>query len=207
MSWVNDWVSVSFGRQQAPVLVIPKVASLGADAVALMQGVLTNQRGQAVVVSWFGLPTNLGNRATVKLPMSLLEVVDFSGLSARLHNAGRPSELLAPLERMRQAWRTAAEEEMARLREERRVAVRPRLQEAERRVRKWANQRKEKIEKLRVQLSSRSQIGFVERDRSRLADEETRVIQREHERVEWVKQTLATDERAHVRLVLVLAAR
>ncbi|GEL68669.1 DEAD/DEAH box helicase [Myxococcus virescens] len=208
VEWAADRVSLSFGRLEAPLLVIPSIRErLGVDAVALVEGTLTNRRAQPALTRWLGLCTALGKVPAVPQILALDEVLELAGLRGKVANPGVPTQLLSALEAARPLWRETAEAEMRRLRSERMNAMRDEVHEAEARSSRWASSRLEAIEEARQRLGAHGDSGLARRRRERLDREEAQVMERKKERHTWIQQTLATDDRAHVKLIAVLVAR
>jgi hypothetical protein len=208
LEWVCDRVLVGFGRDQAPVLVLPHIADrfAGADAVALMQGSLSNRRGQAVVVEWFGLPTKLGRQAKVGDAMDLDTVLDKAGLQGPTPNHGKPSKLAERLEKARAAWRDAALAHMQQRRGERMERLKPELVESQKRLKAWEGQILERLEGRKTDLMQGRAGPLRDRHLRRLEDEAEHVRRLHNERVAWLRDTMATDERPYLKLAAILAA-
>ncbi|NOJ81435.1 DEAD/DEAH box helicase [Myxococcus xanthus] len=208
VEWAADRVSLSFGRLEAPVLVIPSLQErLEVDAVALVEGTLTNRRAQPAVTRWMGLGTKLGKQLEVARIIGLEEVLELAGLRGKVANPGLSAQLLTSLEAARPLWRETTEAEMRRLRSERMASIKGEVRQAEERSSKWAQSRLDAIEEARQRLGAQGTSGLARRRRERLDREEAQVLERKKERHTWIQQTLSTDERAHVKLIAVLVAR
>jgi superfamily II DNA/RNA helicase len=213
LEWINDRVLVGFGRDQAPVIVLPQIAERfdGTDAVALMQGTLSNKRGQAVVCEWFGLPTKIGRQpgAPVKVftAVELETVIDKVGLRGSTPNQAKASMLLNALSKARSAWLEASIEHMKLRRTERKNRIKPELNATQQRLKTWERQVLERLEKRKNELMENRPGPLRDRWQMRLKEEEERVSRLRRDRSKWLEETLATDERPYLKLVAVLAAR
>ena len=103
VEWLVDKVLVSFGRNEAPVLVA------GVDApVFCVQGVYSNGRGQPQLVEWLAITETLGTQVVV----DLFEVAARAGIGPTMPNPGAPIDL-APLQARLDAVLTTARAELA----------------------------------------------------------------------------------------------
>ena len=54
VQWINDKVTASFRRQQAPVLILPEVV-LRDEMIFLLSGLIPNRKGHPLIHQWFGV--------------------------------------------------------------------------------------------------------------------------------------------------------
>ncbi len=171
LEWINDRVLVGFGRNQAPVLVLPGIAErfAGADALALMQGTLSNKRGQAVVCQWFGLPTKVSQSGTSIKVLNAVEletVLDKAGLRGSTPNQAKASVLLSALVKARSAWLQASLAHMQQRRSERMNRIKPELEATQQRLKAWEQQVLEGLEARKIELMASRPGPFRDHRRS-----------------------------------------
>jgi hypothetical protein len=195
LEWIDDRVLTQYARHEAPVLRLRQGLSAG-EVVFLMDGVLSNQVSQPVLVRWFGVSFAPGAAVRVR-PFDAL--VPEAGLRDALVNDGRPvpAEALQGLRARAVAW---AEQAMLEGREQRARELRPKLKAETRRIEAW---KRERLRQLELDLGEGSAAA---RKQSRIERERDEVLSQVEERKRWIEQRLTTSALPYIRLAAVLIA-
>jgi ERCC4-related helicase len=130
LDWVTDKVLVRVGRNHAPVLVADV-----AEPTFLVQGVYSNKRGQATIVEWMAVD-RLPRHPHVR-PMG--DVLAATGVHPGMSNPGHSVDL-DPLQSLVPIAVGAARDYLRSVREERGQAMRERVKDHTRRLRRWQKQ-------------------------------------------------------------------
>jgi hypothetical protein len=198
--WLDDRVLARLSRHEAPVLVLPGHLAAG-EAIVLLQGIVSNRRGQPVIVDWFGVRFERGElTGTEPLSAILARVPLRSGVANpdTALAAARLEELQALLE---PAVR-AAVEHMKDQRLQRAGTVGEPLREGVRRLTRWKQRSLEFLEERRKQLGEPT--GAARIRLKRLEAEERRVRELYDERSSWIDDGVKTVEDPYVRVAAVL---
>jgi superfamily II DNA or RNA helicase len=201
--WLDDTLVAAFDRHEAPVIQLKK--GIGREeTVFLLQGQLTNERGQPVIVEWFGVSCK-GDAATSIRPLGPLLIE--TGLDQPQANPGRP--LAEAAERhLRSLLRTAVERgrlHMDGVRKERAASLSAPLSENLRRLGAWETRRIEQIQGQRLAYSSQGK-AIPAPTRKRLEQEEHEVQAFKKKRHEWLQEGVRTNPIPYLRVVAVLVS-
>jgi ERCC4-related helicase len=201
--WLDDTLVATFDRHEAPVLQLGK--GIGADeTVFLLQGQLTNRRGQPVIVEWFGVACD-GDVPRRIRPLATL--LTDTGLDRPTANPGRPLRD-AERQHLRALLPAAIDRARAHMREvqlRRAQQLAAPLQDSLRRLQAWHDQRLAQIAAQRA--------GYVQQGRAVPAPTQKRLQQEEHEvqavrkeRHQWLDDGVQTNPDPYLRVVAVLVA-
>lgn len=198
--WIFDRLMACMPRHSAPVLCVaqsPKHKFKAGDSLFVGQGVMSNQRGQPMIVKWMAVHCRKGK---------VLSTSDFGpwiqalGLDKELSNPRQKLEI-GGLEDMRQAVVDALKEHMQSARSERAAELKPLLKEQLKKIKRWAQV---KEGELNEKLAQKQKEGPV---RQRLLSELERVKNTRAERSDWIKQSLATSDEPYLRIAAVIVAK
>ena len=192
--WLNDKVTTSFRRHEAPVVILPE---LDRDAIFLLSGVIPNRKSHPLVQEWFGVRFREGALLGVA---PLKEVLAETGLGHRsIPNLGQEPDLV----RLERLLPDAVDEG-------RRWMV-TRRNEFENRINVKLNEELKELERLRGRQLQQLELRFahVESETGVLASrrdqEERGVKQLFDEYLEWVEDTMTTESTPYLQVVAVLA--
>jgi hypothetical protein len=194
LEWVDDRVIAHFGMHDAPVLRVPQ--GLAAKEVAVvLQGVLSNQDSQPVIVAWLAA-CFAGNKLLRVEPFA--DLAKRTGLAKRLTNDGSAIDI-ARLEALRVPAVAAARQHMAELRKKRADALLPKLVEQRRAIEAFRDRRLAQL--------NRKEQAVIESGRKLRSDEAQR-LERARKEIDalvesrniWLTRRVETDERAYVRI-------
>jgi hypothetical protein len=189
--WLNDRVLGLFVRHEAPVLQVAR--GLQADeSVFVLQGVLSNQRSQPVVVDWFGVVVR-GQSSRV---VPFADLARETGLTAPISNASG-SENLDALSALLPAAVERARLHMRELRNVHGAGLKSLLADEEARIERWARESLARLEK------SSSAV----RDARRLEQERQNIEATVADRRRLIEQGLHTVDQPYVRLAAVLTPK
>lgn len=199
--WLDDALVATFERHEAPVLQMQK--GVGRDeTVFLLQGQLTNQRGQPLVVEWFGVSCQ-GDAARAIRPLARL-IAD-TGLDHPQANPGRPLGDAAR-DHLRGLLPVAIERargHMEAVRKERAAALAPGLRQNLARLGEWHQRRQEQIAAERLAYERQGKVVPAP-TRKRLEQEERYVDEIKKERHQWLTEGVTTNANPYLRVAAVL---
>jgi len=198
LEWLDDRVIAHFAMHEAPVLrVVQGLATK--EGAFLMQGVLSNQDSQPVVVAWMAVRF-AGNKLLAVEPFA--DLAKRTGLSKRMTNDGTAIDLTR-LEALRAPAVGAVRAHMAQLRKQRAEILLPRLVEQRHAIEAFRDRRLAQLQ--------RKEHAVIETGRKLRSDEAQR-LERSRKDVEdlvvernlWLTRRVETDERAYVRIAAVI---
>ena len=190
MQWLLDRLLVQFGRHEAPVIVAPALDP--SDTIVLFQGVISNRRSQPVITQWFGLMRQDGYDWS---PLALDEVLGFTDFTAGIANPGTPSTKMDEIRAALPHAVKAAGKYMANERSTRADEYRKRLQEDLRKLRRWAE-----ATRSRINHQLENAVGVR---RARLQYELDEVDKLQRQRATWLNETFSTDPTPYLRVAVV----
>jgi hypothetical protein len=198
LEWLDDRVIAHFAMHEAPVLRVGQ--GLAANELAfLIQGVLSNQDSQPVIVAWLAVRF-AGNKLVEIEPFA--ELAKRTALAKRMTNDGSAIEV-ARLEGLRAPAVAAARGHLAQLRKQRAERLLPRLLEQRKAIEAFRDRRLAQLQ--------RKEQAVVEGGRKLRSDEAQRLERARkdvealvEERNRWLTRRVETDERAYVRIAAVV---
>ena len=195
--WLNDRVLSCFLRHEAPVLRLRQGLGPG-EVVVICQGVISNQRSQPLIVSWFGVrfPGDPAGGSTIS---SWDELVEACGLGREVPN---------PCDLDPQAFQgyvepavAAAREHLGDLRGDRNQELASRVRSELRKLNAW---------KAKALAAVAEEVKAIEAKRKLRSHEQKRFEDRRHEiedqvkkRNEWIDKGLRTVPTPYVRVAAV----
>jgi len=195
INWINDKVVAAFGRNQAPVITLKTGLQLG-EAVFVMSGLIPNRRGHPLVHRWFGVHFENGSAASI---VDFEEVVEKTGLKKERHP--NQSEQL-DFEKLKKLLPMAVGSAIQ--------WMKLRRKEFEEQINEKLNVHYEELKRLKgkkyVQLEIRfSQSGAPGQISVDRKERERREIDRLFkEYLDWIQETMTTEDYPYVRVVAVL---
>ena len=201
--WLDDTLVATFDRHEAPVLQMQR--GIGRDeTVFLVQGQLTNERGQPLVVEWFGVSCQ-GDAPRGIRPLG--QLIADTGLDRPQANPGRALATAARdhLRAMLPAAIDHARRHMDAVRQQRAIDLAPRLRENLGRLGAWHKRRIEQINGERVEHERQGRT-LPAPTRRRLEQEKQYVQRIKNERHEWLTQGVTTNPNAYLRIAAVLVS-
>ncbi len=198
MDWVNDKALAYFGRHEAPVVILENTLDAG-EVVFLMTGLIPNQKGHPLIQRWFGVVFSNGQFKHIE---DLEALIKRTGLGVRqIPNRGIP----ANFENLKKSLPSAVDKA--------RQWMSARRKEFEDQINEKLNQHLTDLERLKkgklVQLELRfSDIRQPEKLAEALKEKEKREIDKIFdEYMDWVEQTMTTEDQAYIRVVAALTGR
>ncbi|MBK8979643.1 MAG: DEAD/DEAH box helicase [Planctomycetes bacterium] len=191
--WLDDRVLAAFGRHEAPVVRLPRGLA-GGERVVVVQGLLSNHRGQPVLVDTVGIPFRGGEAGA---PEPLAELVARTGLAGELANPGRATvpddlpTLLAPAV-------AAMREHLDAQRRARAAEIGGPLREGMRRLKAWRDGRLASVEQKLFADDKATPAKRLLLDRKAVAE------QLYLEREAWINDGMRTVGMPYIRILAVL---
>lgn len=199
--WMADRVlSSAFGRHSAPVLRIAKGLDT-AEAVFIFQGVVSNKRGQPVIVEWFGIPFQTDAPGD---PMPAADLIRDAELGRGPSNPSGefPDSSLAKLLSFREPAIKAAREYVLSQRNQRAAEIGAPLRESLRKLRRWLD---DSMSQLSLDLGDDSpQAGLAAIRQRRLENRKAEIQALYDERHQWINDGVKTVDTPYLRIAAVL---
>ena len=194
VEWLSDRAMTTFGRHQAPVLILPQ--GIGPqEAVFVIAGVIPNRRGQPVINRWLSVVFHQGQFQRVE---------DFEQTLARTHlgkrpipNPGQPVD-----EALLELRGVAVDQATQALLAERQAFMKrlePELEQQRQRLEALRGRHYEQLE-LRFGDDSRPQ-SFVQARKDR---EKSRIERIFDDQRRWVEETMTTEPAPYIKIIAVL---
>lgn len=198
--WLDDALVAAFDRHEAPVLQLPH--GLAADeTVFVVQGQLTNERGQPIVVEWFGVGC-LGDQPRRIRP--LRQLLADTQLDQAPANPGRVlgDAARAHLEKLLPAAIEHARKHMEQVRQQRAAALSPHLTRNLNQLGEWHRRRRDQIagERRGYEVQGRTLPAPTKK---RLEQEEQFLETIRSERQRWLQEGVRTNPNPHLRVAAV----
>lgn len=195
LQWLNDRVQASFGRHEAPVLVLPTLQE--GEIVYLLTGIIPNRKGQPLIQKWFGVTLVKGGALQGIQPLE--RILERTGLDRKtFSNPGdiKVSELakkrLPDVIHKAQEW-------MKEVRSSFENELNPLLSEHLQRLEALKGRHKRQIQ---LKLDDQN---IAETLKKRRKDEQEREVENLFaEYMEWIEETLSTEEQAYIKVGAVL---
>ncbi len=198
VEWINDKALAYFGRHEAPVITLENILDSG-EVVFLMTGLIPNQKGHPLIQRWFGVVFHNG---AFRLIEELDELIKRTGLGDRqIPNRG----LAANFETLKKSLPSAVDKA--------RQWMSARRKEFEDQINEKLNQHLADLDRLKkrklIQLEKRfSDVRQPEKLAQAIKEKEKREIDKIFdEYMDWVEQTMTTEDQAYIRVVAALTGR
>jgi len=198
VEWVSDKVLAAFGRHQAPVLVLPDRLQED-ETVFVISGVVPNRKSHPLVHRWFGVSFRNGSYQGIEDFNALLERTRLA--SSTVPNTGASFDG----DRLQGSLPEAIEEGH--------TWMRDRRDAFEEQINQKLNRELEELERLKTRQYQQLELEFdTEGELTALAqgrkDKQRRDIDRIFdEYLEWVEDTMTTEDTPYLQVVAVLTSR
>ena len=199
--WLNDRVLQSFQRHEAPIIRVKRGIPSDEQWV-VMEGIVSNQRSQPVLVEWLAVVVKGEHPERV---VEIRDVMDTTGLREQLSNPGRaPSEAeLSALRSVLPGVIQKAREHMQERRATRAHEIADPLKKGHRKLIRWRQGRVAQLDAREQEIQAKGRT--IRRDEQRRMDDERNEIERIfEERKIWIEQSMRTVSEAYMRVAAVL---
>lgn len=199
--WLDDTLVAAFNRHEAPVIQLKKGLARD-ETVFLMQGQLTNERGQAVIVEWFGVSCR-GDAARSVRPLG--QLLADTGLDRPVANPAHDlsDETTRHLRSLLPAVVARSKQQMNEVRNSRAASLSAPLAQNLAQLKAWETRRIEQIQAQRSAYTSQGK-AIPTPTKKRLEQEEAEVQAIRKERHEWLQEGVRTNPVPYLRVVAVL---
>lgn len=188
LTWVNDKAGLLYGRGEAPVIGVQKLA-LG-DSIYVVAGSIPNRKSTPLVDDWFGLLYHNGAFSRV---LTMDEVRTLSGIAKPVPNTGAIGETeLTKAASLRADAVSRAKQHMHEAYLSYQARVNPQLDEEV-----------DKLAELEKKHHEYNQLTFFEQKR-KLEEKERSVDALFEHFTEWVRDTLEIQDNPYIRIVTVM---
>lgn len=197
VEWVNDKVVAAFGRHQAPVLTLDGGLAPG-EVVFVISGLIPNRKGHPLVHRWFAVPFRDGHLQEVE-PFEAL--VQRTGLGRHPFPNRGDSVDVDSLKALLPAAVEAAHRWMRDRRQEFEAHINEKLNEQYRALERL---REKQYVQLELRFENTRQLASVAQGRKERERREIDQIFDEY--LEWVEETMTTEEHPYLQVVAAVRA-
>ena len=195
VNWINDKVVAAFGRNQAPVITLNGGLQDG-EATFIMSGLIPNRKGHPLVHRWFGVHFENGKSGSI---VDFEEVLKKTGINQRQYpnqntdqNSGKLKQSLPVAVENALQWMKLRRKEF-----EEQINDKLNVQ-----YRELERLKGKKYLQLEIRFSQNGAPGQISVDRK---ERERREIDRLFkEYLDWIQETMTTEDNPYVRVVAVL---
>lgn len=194
MEWINDKVQTSFRRHEAPVLGLPNLEA--EEIIYLLTGIIPNRKGQPLIQRWFGIVTKKGSLESIE---PLENILERTGIARQ--GFSDPGDLMVSelAENLLPRVVHRAQSHMKKVRKEFENQINPKLDEQLKRLESLKARHKQEIKKHLWGLN------IAETLKTRRKDEREREVESLFEEyMEWIEDTMSTEEQAYIKVGAVL---
>lgn len=197
VGWINDKVTGSFGRHEAPVLALPQGLQSG-EVVFLMVGVIPNRKSHPLIQSWFGVSFQPGMEPQVE---ELPELLARTGLGkGQIPNPGLP----LPVDALSKHLLPAIEEAKRKLSELRSAFNQENAPKLQSQLEALAGLRRRKLAQLSLDFSQQNLKAETLAERKAQQERSVHALFDEYQ--DWIRDTMTTEDHPHVQIMAVLLA-
>jgi superfamily II DNA or RNA helicase len=196
MQWLNDTLQTTFGRHQAPVILLPPGRLAADETIFLTAGVIPNRKGHPLIHRWFGLQFK-GSKAG-DIHEDVKELIQLLGLrSGIIPNPMHPLDT-DPLSKLLPKVIEEATEWLSMHREEFNKVMEPKLSAQLAELDRLRTRRLKQLEFDFGDLSSASRIAVSKKEAARRRVEDLFTGYQE-----WIRETMTTKDSPYIRVVAV----
>ena len=194
VEWLNDRVQAGFNRHEAPVLTLPTLKT--GELIYLLTGIIPNRKGQPLIQKWFGVSVMKGSFRDIE---PLETIFERTGLDeGTFSNPGdvkvsqQAQELLPKVVHRAESW-------MKDVRKSFEDRLNPQL-----------NEHLKKLESLKKRHMREIQLHFDDLNvaeplkQRRKGEREREVESLFSEYMDWIEETMSTEEQAYIKVAAVL---
>jgi len=201
MEWLSDRVLAKFGRHDAPVIIIDKLAQN--EYVYLFQGIMSNMKSQPLLVEWFGVVYKDNNKSDV---MFLKETLEYVGFNREVTNPMSECQITSMIESNLGEAVNEASEWMIELNKERGQALQQRMKVDEIRFRNWHSKSLAELE--RMEEAEVNKNGTVRKHIREIIEHRKSDIEKlQKNRKKWLEETMKAVKAPYLKLACVFSGR
>jgi len=201
MEWLSDRVLAKFGRHDAPVIIIDKLAQN--EYVYLFQGIMSNMKSQPLLVEWFGVVYKDNNKSDV---MFLKETLEYVGFNREVTNPMSECQITSMIESNLGEAVNEASEWMIELNKERGQALQQRMKVDEIRFRNWHSKSLAELE--RMEEAEVNKNGTVRKHiREIIEHRKSDIDKLQNNRQQWLEETMKAVKAPYLKLACVFSGR
>jgi hypothetical protein len=194
VEWLNDRVQAGFSRHEAPVLTLPNLKNK--EIIYLLTGIIPNRKGQPLIQKWFGVSVVDSSFKDIE---PLAAVLQRTGLgAAAFSNPGnmkvnrQAQDLLPNVIHKAQTW-------MKNERKSFEDWLNPQLNEQLKRLEALKDRHLREIQRRFSELNVAESIK-----KRRKGEKEREVEGLFAEYMDWIEETMSTEEQAYIKVGAVL---
>ena len=197
VQWINDKVTTSFGRHEAPVIVLQDHLE-PYEVVFIISGLIPNRKGQPVIHRWFGVVFKDGTFQRIEQIDSLFRRTGLN--EEQIPNPGRIIDV-QPLQALLPLVVEQAKQYMTKERKAFDDRIDPKL-----------NLHLQKLERLQEKKETQLELDFKDSrytealKQSRIAEEKRSIKATFDEYIKWIEDTMYTEDNPYIQVIAVLKA-
>jgi ERCC4-related helicase len=194
MQWLSDRVQTSFGRHEAPVLTVPTLQD--GEIIYLLTGIIPNRKGQPLIQKWFGVTVVQGALQDIQ---PLETILERTGLGERIFSNPGDLKISEQAEKRLPDVVHKAQDWMKKVRTSFENELNPQL-----------NEHLQRLEALKGRHKREIQLYFDEQNiaetlKKKRKEEQNREVESLFaEYMEWIEETLSTEDQAYIKVGAVL---
>lgn len=200
-SYLTERVIVKYDRNEAPIIQIPTLEN--GRVIFFMQGVMFNKRAQPVISQWFGVEVSSGQSESKVYRFNELE--NTLNISSELYNPGEIEFDFSILEHKKYEAINVSKQFLNKLRDERKNLFIKDITNDLRKLRSWRDKKLDLLAKEEQEKASRGTIP--KHIAAKLENERKTVKDLYQQREDWIRNTMATDNRPYLRIAAVFIGK
>lgn len=195
VQWVNDKVVASFRRQQAPVIVLEENLNKG-EAIFVMSGLIPNRKGHPLIRQWFG--ASFANGAFREI-LPFEKVLETTQLGSKDYPNRKQTDDTSKLKALLPDAVKQARKWMSDRRREFEDQINPKL-----------NTHLKALENLKSKQQQQVEMRFGDISETAVSSKQRREREMRSidslfsEYMDWIEDTMTTEDRAYVQVIAVL---
>jgi ERCC4-related helicase len=194
MQWLSDRLQTSFGRHEAPVLTVPTL--LEGEIIYLLTGIIPNRKGQSLIQKWFGVTVVQGKLQDIQ---PLETILERTGLGERTFSNPGDLKISKQAEKLLPDVVHKAQDWMKKVRTSFENELNPQLSDHLQRLEALKGRHKREIQ------AYYDEQKVAETVKKRRKDEKNREVESLFaEYMQWIEDTLSTEEQAYIKVGAVL---
>lgn len=200
-TYLTERIIVKYDRNEAPIIQLPTLDE--GRVIFFMQGVMFNKRAQPVISQWFGVEV-LSKQGESKV-YRFNELEETLNISSELYNPGEIEFDLSILEDKKYEAINVSKEFLNKFRDERSKLLMKDITSDLRKLKSW---RDKKLDLLAKEEQEKAARGTIPKHIAAKIENERKTVKELYQlREDWIRNTMATDNRPYLRIAAVFIGK